>query len=400
MTKKLNFKHTKIACYTACFTQAIVCGFLPLLFVIFNQIYKIPLTLITLLTTVNFIVQFGMDLAALFFVDKISYRVTIVTAHILIGVGFLFLGVITPNVQNTYAAIFASTLLFSAGGGLLEVLTSPIMEGCPSKNKAAAMSFLHSMFGFGSVAVVVLTNVLLLVFEKGNWYFIAIIWAIIPILNAVNFSFVPINKIASADKRIPILDLFKGKSFLIFLIIMACGGASEIGMSQWSSAFAETSLGVSKTVGDLLGPCIFALMMAISRLMYSKIADKINLIKYIMLCGILTVFCYLAAALLPFRFAALLACGLCGFTVGIMWPGTLSLAAKVYPAGGAAMFGVLALAGDLGCTSGPSIVGFVASIFGGKLRVGLLTASVFPLLLIAGTYLLLKRSKKYPGKYF
>lgn len=400
MSKKLNFEHTKIACYAAGFTQAVVCGFLPLLFVTFNQMYLIPLTLITLLVAVNFIVQFGMDFAALFFVDKVSYRGVVVAAHILISIGLLLLGTLVPVAENTYMAIFLATLLFSAGGGLLEVMTSPIMEGCPSKNKAAAMSLLHSMFGFGSVAVVILTNILLVVFGKENWHLIAIVWAVVPLLNAILFSFVPINKIVSSEERTPIFQLFKGKSFLIFLLIMACSGASEIGMSQWASAFAETSLGVSKTVGDILGPCIFALMMALSRIFYAKIADRINLIKYIMLCGCLTVLCYVLTALLPFKIMALLMCGFCGFAVGIMWPGTLSLAAKVYPAGGATMFGVLALAGDLGCTTGPSIVGFVASMFGGELRTGLLFATVFPLILVIGACLLIRRGKRHPAKYF
>lgn len=400
MRKKLNFEHTKIACYIAGFTQATVCGFLPLLFVTFNQMYKIPLTLITLLVAVNFIVQFGMDFAALFFVDKVSYRGVVITAHILISIGFLLLGTLAPIVENTYLAIFFATLLFSAGGGLLEVMTSPIMEGCPSKNKAAAMSLLHSMFGFGSVLVIILTNILLFIIGRERWYIIAIVWAVLPALNSVVFSFVPINKIVSNRERTPIFQLFKGKSFLIFLLLMACGGASEIGMSQWASAFAETSLGVSKTVGDILGPCIFALMMALSRIFYSKIADRISLIKYIMLCGCLTVLCYVMTALLPFKFMALLMCGFCGFTVGIMWPGTLSLAAKVYPRGGVTMFGVLALAGDLGCTTGPSVVGFVASAFGGELRTGLLTATIFPLLLVVGALLLIMRGKRHPAKYF
>ncbi|MBQ9757216.1 MAG: MFS transporter [Clostridia bacterium] len=400
MSKKLNFEHTKMACYIAGFTQAVVCGFLPLLFVTFNQMYQIPLTLITLLVAVNFIVQFGMDFAALFFVDKVSYRGVVVAAHILISIGLLLLGTLVHVAKNTYLAIFLATLLFSAGGGLLEVMTSPIMEGCPSKNKAAAMSLLHSMFGFGSVAVVILTNVLLFALGREKWYLIAIVWAFVPALNAMLFSLVPINKIVSDDEKVPILRLFKGKSFLIFLLIMACSGASEIGMSQWASAFAETSLGVSKAVGDILGPCIFALMMALSRLFYAKIADRINLVRYIMICGSLTVVCFLFAALLPFRFAALLACGFCGFTVGIMWPGTLSLAAKVYPAGGATMFGVLALAGDFGCTTGPSIVGFIASMFGGELRTGLLAATVFPLILVLGAFLLIRREKRHPAKYF
>ncbi len=396
MKGKLSFEHTKMACYIGGITQAIVCGFMPLLFVIFNRDYGVALSLVTLLATVNFVMQFTMDFVSLFFIDRVSHRVTIVTAHILAGLGLLCIGLVVPNVENTYAALIFSVLLFSAGGGILEVLTSPIMEACPSDNKAAAMSFLHSMYGFGSVGVVVITNALLLLFGKANWYWIAIIWSIIPFANAVYFMLVPINKIVEENKKMPMHKLFSRKSFLIFFLIMFCGGATEIAMSQWASAFAESSLGISKALGDILGPCIFALMLAFSRVLYSKLAHKIDLATYLLCCGIATVFLYVFAAVLPFKFVAIVACGLCGFTAGIMWPGTLSLAAKTYPTGGAAMFGLLALAGDLGCTLGPTTVGMVSSAMGGNLRTGLLISSIFPMILIGAVVLLKKRVNKHP----
>lgn len=396
MKGKLGFNHTKKACYTGAFTQAIVCSFMPLLFVIFNRDYGVALPLVTLLATVNFVMQFTMDFVSLFFIDRVSHRATIVAAHMLAGLGLLCIGLVVPNVENTYAALVFSVLLFSAGGGILEVLLSPIMEACPSDNKAAAMSFLHSMYGFGCVGVVVITNVLLILFGKANWYWIAIIWAILPFANAVYFMLVPINKIVEENKRMPLHKLFGRKSFLIFFLIMFCSGATEIAMSQWASAFAESSLGISKALGDILGPCIFALMLAFSRVLYSKLAHKIDLATYLLCCGIATVFLYVFAAVLPFRFVAIVACGLCGFTAGIMWPGALSLAAKTYPTGGATMFGLLALAGDLGCTLGPTTVGMVSSAMGGNLRTGLLMSSIFPIILIGAIVLLKKRVKKHP----
>ncbi len=394
--KKLSFEHTKTACYLGSVSQAIVCNFLPLLFVIFNQDYRIPLALVTLFATLNFIMQLIMDFTSLFYIDRVSYRKTIVIAHLLAAGGFLFLGLVAPRVQNTYLAILFSVMLFSAGGGLFEVLLSPIIEACPSKNKAATMSMLHSMYAFGSIGVILLTNLLLFVLGKENWHIIAIIWAIIPFANAVYFMFVPINKIVENNERTPLTKLFRRKSFLVFILIMFCSGATELAMSQWASAFAESSLGVSKTMGDMLGPCIFASMMALSRVFYSKMADRINLAKYLLVCGLLTVLCFLTAALSPIKILALLACGFCGFTVGIAWPGAVSLTAKTYPTGGAAMFGVMALAGDIGCTSGPTLVGFVAAAFGGELRTGLLVSSIFPILLVVGTILLMKRVKKHP----
>ncbi|MBR5614490.1 MAG: MFS transporter [Clostridia bacterium] len=394
--KKLSFNHTKTACYIGSVCQSIVCVFLPLLFVTFNQDYGIPLALVTLFASVNFIIQLTMDFTALFYIDRVSYRKTIVIAHLLTACGFLFLGTVAPKVDNIYPAILFSVVLFSAGGGLFEVLLSPIIEGCPSDNKAATMSMLHSMYGFGSIGVILLTNILLFVLGEERWHYIAIVWAFVPFFNAIYFMFVPINRIVENSERMPLKQLIKRKSFLIFVLIMFCAGATEIGMSQWASAFAESSLGVSKTVGDMLGPCLFASMMALSRVMYSKLADRINLAKYLMACGILTVGCFLVAALSPFKLASLLACGFCGFAVGIMWPGAVSLTSNAYPMGGAAMFGVLALAGDIGCTTGPTVVGFMASAFGGELKTGLLISCIFPVLLVVSTILLLRRVKKHP----
>ncbi len=397
MKTKLGFNHTKRACYIAAFSQALVCGFLPLLFVTFQNDYKIALYLVTLLTTVNFVMQLSMDFISLFFVDRVSYRVTIVTAHALVTVGFLILGFVVPSVDKSYAypTILAAVLLFSAGGGIFEVLVSPIVEACPSDNKTAAMSLTHAMYGVGSVVVVVVTNILLVVFGEENWHYIAILWVIIPLLNGIYFLFVPMNKVVEENQRIPMKKLIKRKSFLIFFLIMFCCGATEISISQWASAFAESSLGISKALGDVLGPCIFAGMLTISRLVYSKISARINPLKYILCCGILTVVFYVAAALVPFKFAAVVACGLCGFTAGVMWPATLSLAAEHYPTGGATMFGLFALGGDIGCTLGPTTVGMVSSVFNDELRTGLLVACIFPILLCVGVALLIKRRKKH-----
>ncbi|MDO4744063.1 MAG: MFS transporter [Clostridia bacterium] len=357
---------------------------MPLLFVIFNREYGIPLTLITLLATVNFVAQFATDSIAIFFVGKIGYRKSGVLAHLLASIGLLGFGIVAPRMENVYLGLFVSVMLFSIGGGLLEVILSPIVEGCPSKNKSAAMSLLHSMYGFGSVAVILATTSILTLMGSKAWPYIAIFWALIPLANSVLFIFIPINDISAESKHMPVWDLFKNKTFWGFALIMACGGASEIAMSQWASAFAESSLGISKAAGDILGPCTFSLMLALARILYSKFADRIDLSKCIMLCGVFGCICYLVAALVPVSLIALIACGFCGFAVGILWPGTLSLAAKAYPTGGAALFALMALAGDLGCTLGPTIVGFVSSIFGGELKIGLLTGAFFPAILVVG----------------
>ncbi len=396
MKGKLGFEHTMRACYIGAFSQAIVCNFMPLLFVIFNKDYGIALGLVTLIATLNFVMQLIMDCISVSFIDKVSYRATIISANLLTGLGFLVLGIVAPLVENTYAAIIFSVLLFSAGGGVYEVMLSPIVEACPSENKAASMSFLHSMYGFGSVGTILITNILLFLFGKENWYWIAVLWALVPLCNAVYFYFVPINKIVENSERMPMHKLFRRKSFLIFFLIMFCSGATEIAMSQWASAFAESSLGISKALGDILGPCTFALMLAFSRVFYSKMADKINLAKYLLGCGIATIVLYIFTATLPFRIAAIICCGMCGFTAGIMWPATLSLMSNTYPKGGAAMFGLIAIAGDLGCTLGPTTVGMVSSMLGDELSTGILIACVFPILLVIGVLLLMRRIRKHP----
>lgn len=390
--KKLGFKHTFISCYIGYFVQATVCGFLPLLFVIFNRDYGISLSLITLLTTVVFVVQLAADSTSILFVGKIGYKKAGFLSYFLAALGLFSLGMFAPLFENIYIGILISSIIFAAGGGFLEVVLSPVIEGCPSKNKASAMSLLHSMFGFGSALMIILTTFMLKIFGKESWRYISIIWAAVSLLNGIYFLFVPINEEESAKGKIPMRKFFKDKRFLMLLLIMACGGASEIGMSQWASAFAESSLGISKAKGDILGAFVFAIMMALARFLHSKLADKLSLTKCIILSGIFTVFCYIAAALVPFDIVALIACGVCGFTVGVFWPGTLSLAKKEYPQGGSTLFALLALGGDIGCTLGPSVVGFMASIFGGELKTGLLFGAIFPALLVF-SLLILKKTK-------
>lgn len=386
-----NFAHTKFACYIAGIVQSMVCGFVPLLVVIFNQDYGISLSLITLLLTVNFVAQFATDLVSVSFVNKISRRGCIIAAHIFVGAGYFLLGVVPFFMEEIYWGAFTAVVLFSIGGGLLEVMTSPILDSCPSKNKAAAMSILHSMFSFGSIGVILISCAFFVIFGQQNWQFLPFVWSAIALFNAIYLSIVPIEKSIGDSHKLSIAGVFRQKEFFMFALIMICGGASEIAMSQWASAFAESSLGVSKTVGDILGPCMFAMMMALARITYPSFAGKINLMKYIKICSALCIVAYLIAALSPFKAVALAGCGLCGFGVGIMWPGTISLAARSSLGGGTALFALMALAGDIGCTIGPMTVGFVSSMFGGEFRAGLLAATIFPIVLFVGVSILGKK---------
>ena len=377
-----QWRHTQYASYLGYITQAIVNNLAPLLFLIFQEVYRIPLEQITLLVTVNFCVQLSVDMLSTRFVDKIGYRPCIVAAHFFAAAGLAGLGVFPRLLPDPFVGLLGAVFLYAIGGGLIEVLVSPIVEACPTENKASVMSLLHSFYCWGSVGVILLSTLFLGAFGKSAWTVLALLWALLPLFNAFWFWRVPIARLTEEGEALPLGKLFSQKLFWIFAALMVAAGACELSMSQWASAFAESGLGVSKTVGDLAGPCFFAVLMGCARVVYAKVGHKLNLLNAQWMCGLLCVAAYLLAALSPVPVLALLGCGLCGFSVGILWPGTFSVAARYLPKGGTAMFALLALFGDLGCTGGPTLVGFVSGAFGGELKMGLLAAVVFPVFLI------------------
>jgi len=387
---KTDYGHTIYASYVGYITQAIVNNFVPLLFLTFQSRYGISLEMLGLLVTINFGVQLFVDFIAAKFIDKIGYRIAIVAAHVFSGAGLIGLAVF-PELLPPYAGIVLAIVFYAIGGGILEVLVSPIVEACPTTKKEAAMSLLHSFYCWGHVFVVLASTLFFTLAGIENWKWMAVIWSIVPFANAVYFSLVPIANIVEDGKGMSIKELFKNKTFWILFLLMICSGASEQGMSQWASAFAESGLKVSKTVGDLAGPCLFAALMGTSRALYAKLSDKISLKAAMVGSGCLCVVCYLLASFAPHPVLGLIGCAVCGFSVGIMWPGTFSLASNSLPAGGTAMFAFLALAGDLGCGSGPTIVGAVAERFGDDLKIGVLSAIVFPILLVIVNLLLKKK---------
>jgi len=388
---KNDYGHTIYASYVGYITQAIVNNFVPLLFLTFQAQYDISLEMLGLLVTINFGVQLFVDFIAAKFIDKIGYRIAIVAAHIFSGAGLIGLAVF-PEILPPYAGIVLAIVFYAVGGGILEVLVSPIVEACPTTKKEAAMSLLHSFYCWGHVFVVLASTLFFTLAGIENWKWMAVIWSVVPFANAVYFSLVPIANIVEDGKGMSIKELFRNKTFWILFLLMICSGASEQGMSQWASAFAESGLKVSKTVGDLAGPCLFALLMGLSRALYAKLSDKISLKAAMVGSGCLCIACYLLAAFAPHPVLGLIGCAVCGFSVGIMWPGTFSLASNSLPAGGTAMFAFLALAGDLGCGSGPTIVGAVAERFGDDLKIGILSAIVFPILLVI-VNIMLKQKK-------
>ncbi len=379
---KATYKTTIFACFVGYVVQAIVNNFIPLLFITFQNTYDIPLSQITLLVTINFGVQLTVDLVSTLFVDRIGYRASIVIAQIFSALGLISLTFL-PEIMDPFLGILTAVIIYAVGGGIIEVLISPIMESCPTDNKEKAMSLLHSFYCWGHVGVVLLSTLFFTAFGIENWRILAIVWAIVPILNGILFLRTPIASLLSdGEKGMTLPELFKNRTFWLLMVMMLCAGASEQGISQWASAFAEMGLGISKAAGDLLGPMAFAIFMGASRAFYGKFGDRINLDRFMTVSTILCMASYLVAGLFPIPLLNLVGCALCGLSVGIMWPGTFSKAAVSLKTGGTAMFALLALAGDLGCSSGPTLVGFVSDAIGGNMKLGILAAVVFPTLLL------------------
>lgn len=387
MLKK--YKGTICACFIGYIVQAIVNNFVPLLFLTFQSQYGISLSKITLLVTFNFGLQLLIDLLSISFIDRIGYRLSMVLAHIFAAVGLLLLTILPEVTTDPFHGILVAVMVYAIGGGLLEVLVSPIVEACPSDNKEKTMSLLHSFYCWGHVGVVLLSTLFFVIAGIDNWKILAILWAVIPLLNTFLFTQVPIGSLIAEDEEgLSMKELLREKFFWIFIILMVCAGASEQAVGQWASIFMEKGLQISKTLGDLVGPMTFAVCMGLARVFYGKYGEKIKLERFMMGSALVCVLSYIIIAFIPLPVVGVIGCSICGFAVGIMWPGTFSMASAKIRNGGTAMFALMALAGDLGCTSGPKLVGMVSGLFSENLRIGILVAVVFPLVLLIGIWLL------------
>ena len=381
-----NYNHTLYASYLGYVCQAIVNNLAPLLFLTLQRTYGISLGQITLLVTFNFGVQLLVDLASTLFVDRLGYRRCAVIAHVCCALGLAGLAVLPELLPHPYVGLLAAVCLYAVGGGLIEVLISPIVEACPTEKKDAAMSLLHSFYCWDCVLVIALSTAFLALLGSDSWRMLPLLWALVPAANAMLFSRVPVNSLTPEGGGMSVRELLRSSGFWLLALLMVCAGASELSMSQWASAFAEKGLGISKTLGDLAGPCFFAVLMGLARVLYAAFSDRISLLGFMRGSCVLCVASYLLAVFAPHPALALLGCGLCGLSVGILWPGVFSIAAGRMPAGGTALFALLALGGDLGCSSGPTLVGFVSERAGGVLQAGLLAAILFPLVLLAGSF--------------
>ena len=395
MAENRKYQKTLAACYLGFVTQAIAANFAPLLFLTFQNTYGISLEKIALIPVVFYLTQLLIDLGATKFADKIGYRICVVTSQVVSAAGLVLLAIPPEILPLPFLGILIAVIFYAVGSGLVEVLVSPIVEACPFENKDGRMSLLHSFYCWGAVGVILGSTLFFAVFGIEHWRILTLIWALVPLVNIFQFLTCPIERLAEDGESLPLGKLFRMPLLWMMILLMICSGASEATMAQWASAFTESALGVSKTVGDLAGPCLFAAFMGISRILYGKMSTKLNLTKAMLLSGLLCVACYLLASLSPLPILGLAGCALCGFSVGIMWPGTISLSSQKCPQGGTAMFAVLALAGDFGSTVSPAMVGSLSELAGGNLKTGLLAATFFPILLVVRLFVFNRKMKYF-----
>lgn len=391
--KKANYKKTQLACYLGFVTQAICANYVPLLFLTFHNDYGISLGMLALISSVFFVTQLIVDFLCAGIVDRLGYRGCIIAAEITSGVGLAGLAFLPDLAPKPFYGIITCVIIYAVGSGLTEVLGSPIIEACPFENKDSMMSLLHSFYCWGWVGVVLCSTLFFTAFGIEHWRIMALIWSIIPFYNIYNFATCPIEPLVEDGKSMTMLELFKTKAFWVFIVLMVCAGSSEIAMGQWASAFAESALHVSKTVGDLAGPCGFAVCMGISRLLYGKFGEKVDLTVFMTASGVMCLVCYLIAGLSSNPLAGLIGCALCGMSVGIMWPGSISISSQILPMGGTAMFALLALAGDLGGAVGPAIIGIVSQRAANDLQAGVLAGIGFPIVLVIAVLYIRRKNR-------
>lgn len=390
----MNYKKTLVACYLGFVTQAISANFAPLLFLTFKSTYGITLEKIAMIPLVFYLTQLLIDLVATKFADKIGYRICVVVSQILSAVGLVLMAILPEVFPVPFIGILISVVLYAVGSGLIEVLVSPIVEACPFENKDGMMSLLHSFYCWGAMGVILGSTFFFSVFGVENWKILTVIWALVPLYNTFNFINCPIERLVEDGKSMGIRKLLKTPIFWLMIVLMICSGASEATMAQWASAFTESAIGVSKTAGDLAGPCLFAMFMGISRMLYGKFSKNLDLTKVMLACGIMCAGCYLLASLSTLPILGLAGCAFCGLDVGIMWPGSISISSQNCPKGGTAMFAFLALAGDLGAMVSPAMVGTLSEMADGNLKTGLLVATIFPVVLVVGLLVLNKKMSK------
>ncbi len=382
-TTENKYKKTVYACFLGYGIQAVVNNFVPLLLLTFQEELGLPFSELTVLITANFLFQLLTDLISPAFIDRIGYRASMLIAHACCALGLFMLTCMPQFFPDPFYGLLMAVLFYAIGGGLLEVLVSPVVEACPTDNKETAMSMLHSFYCWGFAAVVLGSTLFFYLFGTARWRVLCLLWALAPVINFIAFTRVPIAPlIKEGEHGLRAKALLKSPLFWVLTVMMLCAGASEQAVAQWASAFAESALLVDKTTGDLCGPLFFTLMMGLSRFVYGKKGSSLPLFTCMGLCALLCVLSYQLIAMSQSSSVGLLGCGLAGLAVGIFWPGTFSLGAAGLKNGGTLMFALFALAGDMGCAAGPALTGFMTSLNGGNLKAGIGFAVIFPVLML------------------
>lgn len=391
-----KYRPTLYAAFTGYIVQAVVVNFAPLLFVLFQDSYGVSLSQLSFLITMTFSIQLVGDILLPRVIHRIGVRTCIVTANVLAAAGLVLMAILPELTPAPFTGILLAVLVYSLGASLIEVLISPIVEACPFENKSAVMSLLHSFYSWGSVLTILVTTVFFFLFGVENWKYMSILWAVVPVIDGILFARAPLAELAGDKKgqETGVLSLLKMPLVWLLLVLMTTAACAELAVAQWASAFAERGLGISKTLGDLCGPLFFGVLMGLGRVFYAKFSERLNLEKFMLFCGALCIVSYLMIALSPWPVVALLGCGITGFGTGILWPGTLSIGSKKIPLGGTALFALLACFGDLGCSVGPSVVGVVSDALGGKLEMGILVSTVFPVIFVFALLVLMRSNRK------
>lgn len=403
--KQLTYKHTTLACYIGYITQAIGINFMPILFTIFKEEFSLSYSELGSLVVINFVTQILTDIFSTKYVDRLGFRRTSIPCQLLCFLGLMLLCILPSVMANSFLALAIATIVYAVGGGMVEVIISPIIDSMPSDDSTGAMSLLHSFYCWGQLGIVLLTTLAIKLCGNDVWRPLALILSLIPLINMLLFIKVPLPETEN-ETRTPIKALISNKAFLAAMILMVGAGAAEQVIAQWSSLFAQTGLGVDKTLGDILGPSLFAVFMIIGRTYFGVMGERLDLRRSLLYSSVLCIFCYIVTALSASPLLALAGCALTGLSVSLMWPGMLSLASSKFPHGGAAMFGVLAIFGDLGCSIGPMLTGFISD-FAQKLPVlseisqtsfltaeqislkaGIFSGIIFPVIMIPGLIIL------------
>lgn len=351
-------KLVKYACYTASLSMSVVGNLPALLFITFRNLYGISYSLLGLLAVIFFFTQLVIDLVFSFFSHKFNIPLT-VKAIPFITLSGMILYVLSPILfpDNVYIGLVLGTIVFSSAAGLGEVLISPVIAALPSDDPDREMSKLHSVYAWGVVPVIIISTLFLLFFGGKMWQILVSLFMVVPLLSAILFLKVKIPPMETPEKVSGALNLLKNKSVLFCVLAIFLGGAAECTMAQWASGYIEQALGIDKIWGDMFGVALFGAMLGLGRTAYAKCGRNIEKILFLGSLG--AAVCYLAAAFVPVPAVGLVACGVTGLCVSMLWPGTLIVASDRHPAGGVFIYALMAAGGDMGASAGPQLVGSV-----------------------------------------